>query len=109
MTYPLTDEQIRSRDAQIRRWFEERKAQNTPALRTGEGGSTLASIRLANDQRSPGNLLVLVMGPGPFPLMSFSVPRAMLDELLVDESPAIVQCHPNTLGVSLHFPAPPSV
>lgn len=66
------------------------------------GSSRMESIRLANDQS--GNLHVLIMGRGPFPLLGWIVPRQFVDELLMDESPAIVQCDGETGGVGLNFP-----
>jgi hypothetical protein len=65
-------------------------------------GLVVASARLANDQH--GNLLVLLMGRGPFPMLAWTVPRQFVDELLVDGSAALVQCDAETGGVGLHFP-----
>lgn len=62
----------------------------------------LSSVRLAGD--TDGNVDVLVMGPGPFPLLAWRVPRVYIEELLAQGSAAIVQCDPETLGMSLHYP-----
>jgi hypothetical protein len=68
-------------------------------------GIVLSSVRLCNDQK--GNLQILLLGAGPFPVLVWTVPRLLVDELLVGEpgeSGAIVQCDAETLAVGLYFP-----
>lgn len=67
-----------------------------------DGAPALTSVRVCNDQK--GNLQVLVMGRGPFPVLAWTVPRVFVDQLLVDESGAMVQCDAEIGGVSLHWP-----
>lgn len=65
-------------------------------------GTVLSCLRLCNDRK--GNLQILLLGAGPFPVLVWTVPRLLVDELLVAESGAIVQCDAETLAVGLHFP-----
>jgi len=72
----------------------------------------LHDVRMFNDQA--GNLQVGLFGPGPFPMVVWTVPREYVDQVLdfsdadvttdvQEDLGAIVQLR-MTGGVSLHFP-----
>lgn len=67
------------------------------------GGTPLVSVRLAADSDA-GVVDVMLMGIGPFPILAWRVPRVLFDQLLAEDSAALIQCHAETLGVGIHYP-----
>jgi hypothetical protein len=63
--------------------------------------AALTSIRVAG---TSDGLDVMLMGPGPFPIVAWHIPRAILDQVLDDDAAAVVQCDPRTGAISLHYP-----
>lgn len=65
-------------------------------------GSALVSIRLQND--GMGNLDLLVMGRGPFPVMHWVLPKEYIDEARIDDAGVIVQVDVDNPTATLYTP-----